>query len=88
VGLIYTGIMAVSLPGSEPFYKMVGVIEMALTLAITVIALRWPRESAMTDKVRVAGALYLGTIVGGLFAERGSRALGVFSRARIKRRPV
>jgi hypothetical protein len=44
LGLFYSAIMAVSLPGSEPFYKMLAVIEMTLTLAITVIAARWPRE--------------------------------------------
>ncbi len=45
LGLFYTAIMAVSLPGSEPFYKVLAVIEMTLTLAITVIAIRWPRPS-------------------------------------------
>ena len=44
LGLFYTAIMAVSLPGSEPFYKVLAVIEMALTLAIAVIAARWPSE--------------------------------------------
>lgn len=44
LGLCYTAIMAVSLPGSEPFYMMLAAIEMALTLAITVVAIRWPRE--------------------------------------------
>lgn len=44
LGIAYTGIMAVSLPGSEPFYKLLGGIEMALTLAITIVAFRWPRE--------------------------------------------
>lgn len=43
LGIAYTAIMAVSLPGSEPFYKTLGVIEIALTLSITVIAFRWPR---------------------------------------------
>ena len=45
LGIAYTGIMAVTLPGSEPFYKTLGVIEIALTLAITIIAFRWPRET-------------------------------------------
>ncbi|MGY0485483.1 hypothetical protein HUK83_01475 [Endobacter medicaginis] len=45
LGLFYTAIMAASLPGSEPFYKVLAVIEMALTLAITVVATRWPREA-------------------------------------------
>lgn len=44
LGLLYTAIMAVSVPGSEPFYKVFAAIEMVLTLAITVVAVRWPRE--------------------------------------------
>lgn len=44
LGLFYTAIMAVSLPGSELFYKVLAAIEMTLTLAITVVAIRWPRE--------------------------------------------
>lgn len=44
LGLFYTAIMAVSLPGSELFYKVLAAIEMALTLAITFVAIRWPRE--------------------------------------------
>lgn len=43
LGLVYTGIMAITLPGSQPFYKLLGMIEIALTLAITLIAFRWPR---------------------------------------------
>lgn len=42
LGTAYTGIMAVSLPGSEPFYKTLGVIEITLTMAIAIVALRWP----------------------------------------------
>jgi len=45
LGLFYTAIMAVSLPGSELFYKVLAAIEMALTLTITVVAARWPREA-------------------------------------------
>lgn len=45
LGLIYSAIMAVSLPGSEPFYIVLGVIEMALTLAVALTALRWPRAT-------------------------------------------
>lgn len=44
LGLFYTAIMAVSFPGSELFYKVLAVIEMTLTLAITVVAIRWPQE--------------------------------------------
>lgn len=40
LGLFYTATMAVSLPGSEPFYKVLAVIEMTLTLAITIVAIR------------------------------------------------
>jgi hypothetical protein len=43
LGLFYTAVMAASLPGSELFYKVLAAIEMALTLAITVVAVRWPR---------------------------------------------
>jgi len=35
--------MAVSLPGSEPFYKTLGMIEIVLTLTIVFVAFRWPR---------------------------------------------
>jgi hypothetical protein len=42
LGLTYTGIMALTLPGAQPFYQTLAVIEMALTLSITAIAFRWP----------------------------------------------
>ena len=42
-GILYTGIMAVSMPGSKPFYLTLRTIEISLTLAIVVIAFRWPR---------------------------------------------
>ncbi len=45
LGLFYTAIMAISLPGSELFYKMLAAIEMVLTVAITIVAIRWPREA-------------------------------------------
>ena len=45
LGVAYTVIMAISLPGSEPFYKIFGAIEIVLTLAITIVAVRWPREA-------------------------------------------
>lgn len=44
LGIAYTAIIALSLPGSKPFYKTFGAIEIVLTLAITILALRWPRE--------------------------------------------
>jgi len=46
LGIAYTGITAVSLPGSEPFYKTLGVIKIMLTLTITLVAFRWPHEIA------------------------------------------
>ena len=45
-GLFYTAIIAVSLPGSPPFYIFFAVIEMALTVSIAVVAFRWPSETA------------------------------------------
>ncbi|WP_428391613.1 DUF6326 family protein [Lichenicoccus sp.] len=47
LGITYTAIMASSLPGSEPFYQLFGVIETALTLTIAVIAFRWPRVAGV-----------------------------------------
>ena len=44
LGLCYTVIEALTLTGSPPFYILLGVIEMIMTLAIAFIALRWPRE--------------------------------------------
>jgi hypothetical protein len=46
LGLAYTLIMAVSLPGSEPFYIVLGIVEMALTFAIVLTAGRWPRVAS------------------------------------------
>ena len=43
LGITYSGIMAVTLPGSKPFYTTLGAIEIALTLTIAIIAFRWPR---------------------------------------------
>jgi hypothetical protein len=43
LGASYTAIMAISLPGSASFYVTLGLVEMVLTLAIAVIAFRWPR---------------------------------------------
>jgi hypothetical protein len=45
LGAAYTLIMAISMPGSAPFYQLLGVVEMALTLAIVVVALRWPKAT-------------------------------------------
>lgn len=44
-GLVYTAIMATSLSGAEPFYVVMGVIEIVLTMTIVLIALRWPRAA-------------------------------------------
>lgn len=43
LGIAYTGIMAVSLPGSALFYVVLAVVEMVLTLTIATTAWRWPR---------------------------------------------
>ena len=43
LGVAYTGIMAISIPGSQPFYTALGIIEMALTITIALVAFRWPR---------------------------------------------
>ena len=46
LGLAYSAIMVLTLPGAPLFYQMLGGIEIVLTLAIAVIALRWPQEKA------------------------------------------
>lgn len=40
-GLLYTAIMAMTLPGAAPFYITLAVIEMALTAAIVIAAWTW-----------------------------------------------
>ena len=42
-GIAYTGIMAISLPGSALFYTVLAIMEMALTMTIAVMAWRWPK---------------------------------------------
>ena len=44
LGLVYTAIMGATIPAGPLFYKVLGVIEVALTLSIVGLALRWPRE--------------------------------------------
>ena len=45
VGVAYTVILALTLPGAPLFYLAYGGMEIALTLLITWTALRWPRRS-------------------------------------------
>jgi hypothetical protein len=42
-GVLYSLILAATMRGAAPFYLLLGVVEIALTLAIAVIALRWPK---------------------------------------------
>jgi hypothetical protein len=42
-GLAYTAIEALTLPHSALFYRIVVVLEMALTMLIIWYAIRWPR---------------------------------------------
>lgn len=44
LGLLYTVIMLVSMPGAWVFYIFYGVIEVALSLGIAWCAWRWPRQ--------------------------------------------
>ena len=45
LGLAYTLIMAVSMPGAWTFYLALGVIEIVLSLSIAWHAWRWPRQA-------------------------------------------
>ena len=46
LGLAFTLLMAASMVGAWNYFVMLGVIEMALTLTIVVLAWRWPRTAA------------------------------------------
>lgn len=50
LGLAYTLIMAISMPGAWLFYLFPGGVEMLLTLAIVWFAWRWPRQQAGGSK--------------------------------------
>jgi hypothetical protein len=45
LGLLYSVIMVITLPGAWGFYVFLGCIEVALTLAVIGYAWTWPRES-------------------------------------------
>jgi hypothetical protein len=45
-GLLFTLIMLATMPGAWTFYVLLGVIEVALTLAIVAYAWTWPRAGA------------------------------------------
>ena len=46
LGLVYTAIMLLTMPGAWQFYLFLGVIEIALSLAIVRYAWKWPRVAA------------------------------------------
>ncbi len=46
LGLVYTAIMILTMPGAWVFYLFLGVIEIVLSLAIVGYAWKWPRVSA------------------------------------------
>lgn len=43
LGLFYTAVMVLTMPGAWWFYIVLGMIEVALSLLIVVLAWRWPR---------------------------------------------
>ena len=45
LGLVYAAIILLTMVGAPAFYLLFGVIEVALSLAITVYAWRWPRTA-------------------------------------------
>jgi hypothetical protein len=44
-GVVYSLILAATMLRAAPFYLMLGVVEIALTLAIATTALRWPKTA-------------------------------------------
>ena len=45
LGIVYTLIMLVTIPGSWAFYVFLGIVEVALSLLIVWTAWKWPREA-------------------------------------------
>jgi len=45
LGLIYTVIMVITIPGSWAFYVFLGVVEVILSLLIVWTAWKWPRQA-------------------------------------------
>ncbi len=46
LGLVYTVIVAITMPGSWAFYQFLGVVEVILTVLIVWYAWNWPRREA------------------------------------------
>jgi hypothetical protein len=46
LGVIYTVIMLITMPGAWAFYIFLGVVEVALTALIVWYAWNWPRQGA------------------------------------------
>jgi hypothetical protein len=46
LGMFYTAVMLVTMPGAWAFYITLGVIEIVLSLSISVMAMRWPKLGA------------------------------------------
>ena len=49
LGLVYGGIILVTMVGAPPFYLLFGAVEVVLSLAVAAYAWRWPRVSAEAD---------------------------------------
>lgn len=45
LGIIYTGIMLMTMPGAWVFYIVLGVIEIVLTVLVVWYAWNWPRQN-------------------------------------------
>lgn len=54
LGICYTGIMLLAIQDSWPFYKLFGILEIALTLLISWVAWSWPPQSAPLAAARAA----------------------------------
>lgn len=46
LGLAYSAIMLLTMQGAQPFYLVLGGIEVALTLGVVWVAATWPRQAA------------------------------------------
>ncbi|MBS0382057.1 MAG: hypothetical protein JSR56_06465 [Proteobacteria bacterium] len=54
-GLVYSVVMAVTMPGAWHFYQALGVVEILLTLAVCWYAWNWPRAAGAALNTQPAG---------------------------------
>lgn len=49
-GILYAGIILLTMAGAPPFYLLFGTVEVALSLSIAAYAWRWPRATVESER--------------------------------------